>query len=76
MRIPCPNCGDRPYTEFSFGGELRPIDAADPEEDFARVFLVANAAGPQRERWFHLAGCRRWVTVRRDTLTDRVDGLD
>ncbi len=76
MRIPCPNCGARPYTEFSFGGELRPIAAADPEDDFARVFLVANAAGQQRERWFHVAGCRRWVTVRRDTVTGRVDGLD
>jgi sarcosine oxidase delta subunit len=24
------------------------------------------------ERWFHAAGCRRWVTVRRDTITDTV----
>jgi sarcosine oxidase delta subunit len=23
LKIPCPNCGPRPYTEFSFGGEVR-----------------------------------------------------
>jgi sarcosine oxidase delta subunit len=24
------------------------------------------------ERWFHSAGCRRWLTVRRDTSADIV----
>jgi sarcosine oxidase delta subunit len=24
------------------------------------------------ERWFHAFGCRRWLTVRRDTSTDTV----
>jgi heterotetrameric sarcosine oxidase delta subunit len=76
IRIPCPNCGPRPYTEFTFGGELRPIDAEGPDEDFARVFLLANVAGPQRERWFHSAGCRRWLTITRDTSDNRIDGLD
>jgi sarcosine oxidase subunit delta len=76
MRIPCPNCGSRPYTEFSYGGEVRPVAAADPDADFARVYLLANAAGPQREWWFHAAGCRRWLRVVRDTATNRIDGLD
>ena len=70
LKVPCPNCGWRPSTEFAWGGELRPIDAADAESDFARVFLPANAAGPQEERWFHLLGCRRWLTVTRDTTTN------
>jgi sarcosine oxidase, subunit delta len=71
LLVPCPHCGERPFDEFTYGGELRPLDAADPEEDFARVFLRANTAGAQAERWFHLLGCRRWATLRRDTVTNR-----
>ena len=32
----------------------------------------ANAAGPQLERWVHVYGCRRWFTIRRDTVDNRV----
>ena len=75
IEIPCPNCGRRPYTEFTFVGELRDVAAADSEEDFRRVYLPENAPGPQEERWFHAFGCRRWLTLRRDTVTNRIDGL-
>ena len=57
-----------------WGGELRPLEADDPEADFERVFLPENTAGPQRERWFHAFGCRRWLTVVRDTRTNEVEG--
>jgi len=73
LLVPCPHCGPRPFTEFTFGGELRPIEAPDAEADFARVYLRDNAAGVQQERWFHAAGCRRWLTIARDTRTDRID---
>ena len=73
FKIDCPNCGPRSYHEFSFGGELRPYDAdASLEEDYASTWLRRNAAGPQEERWFHFAGCRRWLTVERDTRTNEV----
>ncbi|MEX0833994.1 MAG: sarcosine oxidase subunit delta [Actinomycetota bacterium] len=75
LEIPCPNCGLRPFTEFSFGGELRALESADFDDDFRRVWLPANAAGPQEERWFHSFGCRRWMTLRRDTVTNRIDGV-
>jgi heterotetrameric sarcosine oxidase delta subunit len=74
LKIPCPNCGLRDYTEFTFGGELRPVDASDPSEDFGRVTLRENRAGLQDERWYHLYGCRRWLTLRRDTVTNRIEG--
>jgi heterotetrameric sarcosine oxidase delta subunit len=76
FRIDCPRCGLRPYTEFTFGGELRDVRSADPDGDFERVYLPSNAAGPQAERWFHAFGCRRWLTITRDTVTNRVDGVD
>lgn len=75
LKIPCPHCGPRPYNEFTFGGELRPPGSEDREEDFRRVYLRDNVAGAQEERWFHAYGCRRWLTLRRDTVTNRVYGL-
>jgi sarcosine oxidase, subunit delta len=73
LKIPCPNCGPRDHTEFTFGGELRPLLAPDPHEDFERVYLMENAPGTQHERWFHLYGCRRWMDLRRDTVTNALE---
>lgn len=72
LLVPCPNCGPRPHTEFAYGGEERPHLATDAESDFARVLLPENVAGTQRERWFHARGCRIWLTLTRDTRTDRI----
>lgn len=72
LKVPCPNCGWRSSIEFAWGGELRPVAAPDVDSEFARVFLRENVAGPQDERWFHLLGCRRWITVSRDTTTNEV----
>jgi heterotetrameric sarcosine oxidase delta subunit len=72
LEVPCPNCGLRPFTEFTFGGEWRELDAATAEEDFARVYLPENPEGPQRERWFHVMGCKTWTTLTRDTRTNEV----
>jgi len=72
LQIPCPHCGPREFSEFSFGGEVREFACEDPQRDFDRVYLHDNAAGPQLERWFHVYGCRRWFTIRRDTVDNRV----
>ena len=79
LLISCPNCGSRPFTEFWFGGELIPHttspDATDAAE-VARIWYRQNIAGLQSERWYHYAGCRRWLTVQRDTSTNIVHGVD
>ena len=75
FQILCPRCGSRPYTEFAFGGELRDWVTSDPEADFRRVHLRENRMGVQLERWFHSYGCRRWLTVSRDTTTNRLDAV-
>jgi heterotetrameric sarcosine oxidase delta subunit len=72
LKVPCPNCGWRHSTEFAWGGELRAVEAPDVESDFERVFLPENVVGAHAERWFHLLGCRRWVTITRDTATNEV----
>ncbi len=72
--IPCPYCGPRNETEFTYGGQAhvaRPKDpeAASDEEWAAYVFLRDNTKGPFRERWVHAHGCRRWFNVVRDTVS-------
>ena len=58
---------------MSSGGRPVPDAITDPDErDFDEVWVFENPDGPTTERWFHAAGCRRWLTVRRDTTTDTV----
>jgi sarcosine oxidase, subunit delta len=73
--VTCPNCGDRPVEEYRFGGELPtvPDHVTDPDErDLDYVWFFDNVKGPSTERWFHHAGCRRWLTLHRDTTNDHV----
>jgi sarcosine oxidase subunit delta len=75
LMIPCPLCGRRPYGEFWCSGELPEGGhgpAPDRDEDYRRVWLRRNVAGDQRERWFHHAGCRRWFSLTRNTVSNRI----
>jgi heterotetrameric sarcosine oxidase delta subunit len=73
MWIECPYCGRRDVSEFTYGGEHRGEPVADPQREFERVTLRNNVAGPQRERWHHSSGCRTWLTLTRNTLTNEID---
>lgn len=77
LLIECPHCGPRAQIEFSYGGDATVSRPADPEAvdteawlDF--VYLRDNPRGPHIEWWHHSAGCRRWIRVRRDTLTHEI----
>jgi heterotetrameric sarcosine oxidase delta subunit len=73
FRLDCPRCGPRSYREFLFGGELRPNDEdMTDEQDYEATWLRSNVLGPQRESWFHWAGCKRWMTVHRDTSDNAI----
>lgn len=81
MRIPCPCCGDRDLGEFVYSGDasvLRPTDggAAPTPEWASYVYVRENAAGRQRELWYHAAGCRSWLVVTRDTRTHEIFGAE
>jgi sarcosine oxidase, subunit delta len=75
LNIPCPHCGLRDETEFSYGG---PAHLARPElnctdRDWTRyLYHRQNAKGPYRERWLHSFGCGRWFHVLRDTTTHEI----
>ena len=74
IRLECPHCGVRPLEEFLHGEILQvPDSITEPDaRDLDRAFMHDNAEGPVTERWFHAFGCRRWMTIRRDTRSDDV----
>lgn len=72
MRLTCPHCGERSLAEFSYRGAAdpqRPEAGAPPEAWVDYVYLRENPAGPHRELWHHIHGCRQWITLTRDTRT-------
>lgn len=74
-RFVCPTCGSRPQEEFVFGGDhhVAPEWISDPDaRNLDEVWMFENPRGEVVERWFHAAGCRRWIDVRRDTASGAV----
>lgn len=74
MLISCPHCGPRDVTEFTYGGDANVRRPAHPEsisdEEWASyVFMRDNPRGEHHEIWQHTSGCRRWITVNRNTYT-------
>ena len=52
---------------------MTPSTIEDPgARDYDEVWIFDNPSGETTERWFHAAGCRRWLTVARDTRFDEV----
>ena len=81
LLIPCPWCGERSHIEFVYGGDATrrrpdtqgPVAAADWH---AYVYLRDNRRGAHVEYWHHSHGCRKWIKVRRDTLTHAILGAE
>ena len=59
--IACPNCGLREVYEFRYGGQV-----------LAAGQTGSNLPAPQRERWYHRFGCRRWLVAERDVQTNEM----
>jgi len=61
LLVPCPNCGLREFTEFSFGGETNPRPKPGaPSEELADYLFVrrnasARAEGRQSRRCKHVS---------------------
>lgn len=74
IRLTCDHCGERPLEEYLYGEVFAVPDSVEGADarDFDRAFMHNNEEGPVTEAWFHVYGCRRWVSVRRDTRTDEM----
>jgi heterotetrameric sarcosine oxidase delta subunit len=68
----CPFCGPRSSDEFSYLGEPHARPAAEPRAWRRYLYEKRNIAGWQTERWFHVSGCRRFIEVERNTLTNEL----
>ena len=81
MLIPCPHCGPRNEDEFLCWSESEPRRPRDPSalsddqwNDY--IYNRTNPKGPNRERWWHVRGCRRWIVVERNTVTHEITGAE
>ena len=74
LRIPCPFCGPRDHSEFTYGGADVAYPPLDGDRDawFEAVFLRENPRGPHAELWHHASGCRAFLVVERDTATHEI----
>jgi methylglutamate dehydrogenase subunit B len=71
MRIACHYCGERDVREFDYHGDAtkkRPEDTEDVKTWYDYVYIRSNPAGSHTELWFHVHGCRAWLTVTRNTV--------
>lgn len=81
LTIPCPSCGERRYTEFTYGGDasvLRPADpgAASDRDWTDYLYRRRNPRGSHSEYWHHTLGCRQWLRVVRDTASHTIESVE
>tara|TARA_Y100000996_G_scaffold386671_1_gene344883 strand:+ start:350 stop:619 length:270 start_codon:yes stop_codon:yes gene_type:complete len=77
LNIKCPYCGDRSQKEFAYGGDgtvVRPeLNQEISDEKWNEfVYLRKSPRGKHLELWHHIAGCRQWFKVQRDTVTHEI----
>ncbi|MBA2312599.1 MAG: sarcosine oxidase subunit delta [Actinobacteria bacterium] len=73
--LPCPYCGPRNASEFRYIGEQgeRPDpNQAAPSAWRSYLYVQSNEAGWVIETWWHASGCRRYLIVERETVTNEV----
>ena len=75
FRLTCPHCGPRDQVEFNYGGDAT-VDVPDLDADeqtwFDAVYIRENPRGPHTEFWQHVAGCRQWIRIKRNTQTHEI----
>ena len=77
LLIDCPWCGERSHDEFTYLGDATVTRPADPETETEEawmdyVYIRDNPRGDHWEYWQHVAGCRAWIKVQRNTLTHEI----
>lgn len=79
LRIECPYCGMRDFTEFHYGGDAtqKMPDLGDENADRWTEYVMFrdNPIGSYAEYWQHLNGCRQWLRVVRDTVSHIIESV-
>lgn len=80
MLIPCPYCGPRDSSEFTYSGDAtvtRPDAVNTTIEDWSDyIYQRTNPVGVHQDYWHHVQGCRLLLKVTRNTLTHEVSGAE
>ena len=78
LLINCPWCGERTQSEFAYGGDANVVrpdpDTVSDQEWINYIYIRSNPKGVHDELWQHIAGCRCFVKVRRDTVSHEIIG--
>ena len=73
------HCGLRDHEEFSyFGDATKAYPALAPENHDAwadTVYTRKNPRSIHTEFWQHTLGCRRWLVVKRHTVTHDIESV-
>jgi sarcosine oxidase, subunit delta len=72
--LKCPMNGERPISEFVFGGEYREMpdpNASSDAEWAAYVHYRDGAPGLKKEWWYH-APSGTWFIAERNTMSEQV----
>ena len=77
LQISCPHCGPRAQAEYVFERTVDSVVGLDatPEAAMATLFTRANPRGVDDEIWRHTYGCRAWMIVSRDRVTNEIDAI-
>lgn len=78
LQIPCPWCGPRDQSEFSYAGEADIERPADPsrlsDAEWADyLFMRGNKRGRFAEQWHHAHGCQQFFKAVRNTVTNDIE---
>jgi sarcosine oxidase subunit delta len=79
LKIHCPYCQEtREEEEFHYSGQAHIARPPDPDscsdEDWGNyLYFRKNPRGRHMEMWVHVAGCRKFFNVVRDTITYEVE---
>ena len=74
FNISCPTCGDRQVEEFQYGSEQEPRPSHESSDTEWNLYLYSknNVYGKESEWWYHQYGCKRWILLTRDTISNQV----
>lgn len=74
MQIPCPHCGARDQAEFVYERALESVIVPGSEDApaMAHLYTRTNPKGVDEEIWRHAFGCRAWLVMTRDRVTNTI----
>ena len=77
MQITCPHCGPRAQAEFVYERTVDSVVSLDATPDAAMkaLFTRTNPRGVDQEIWRHSFGCRAWMIISRDRVTNEIAAI-